>query len=171
MTLNLLKQYLCVVSGDFNIDLLKHETHNNTKQFLDTMCSLGLYPLIDKPTRITDNSTTLIDNIFTNELRFNLTSGIMFNDISDHLPIFALCEYNISRYNIKEFQFIRKMNEDIMESFSDELSQQIWENVLKTDDVNQAYDSFLHIFMDIFNKHCHFLSNNSYYIYIRFKLL
>ena len=89
------------VCGDFNIDLLKHETHNNTKQFLDTMYSLGLYPLIDKPTRITDSSTTLIDNIFTNELRFNLTSGIMFNDTSDHLPIFALCEYTISRYNVK----------------------------------------------------------------------
>ena len=35
--------------------------------------------------------------------------------------------------------------------FSNELSQQTWENVQKTD-VNQAYDSFLHIFMDIFNK-------------------
>ena len=73
--------------GDFNIDLLKHETHNNTKQFLDTMNSLGHYLLTDKPTRITDSSTKLIDNIFTNELRFNLTSGIMFNDISDHLPM------------------------------------------------------------------------------------
>ena len=118
------------------------------------MYSLGLYPLIDKSTRITDNSTTLIlDNIVTNELRFNLTSGIMFNDISDHLPMFALCEYNISRYNVKEFQFIRKMNEDTMASFPNELSQQTWESVLKTDGVNQAYDSFLHIFMDIFNKH------------------
>ena len=138
------------VFGDFNIDLLKHETHNNTKHFLDTMYSLGLYPLIDKPTRITDNSTTLIDNIFTNELRFNLTSGIMYNDISDHLPIFALCEYNISRYNVKEFQFIRKMNEDTMASFSNEPILQTWENVLKTDDVNQAYDSFLHIFMILY---------------------
>ena len=35
------------------------------------------------------SSTTLIHNIFTNELRFNLTSGIMFNDdISDHLQCF-----------------------------------------------------------------------------------
>ena len=79
-----------LMCGDFNIDLLKHVTHNNTKQFLDTMHSLGLYPLIDKPTRITDSSTILIDNIFKNELRFNLTSGIMFNDISDYLPIYAL---------------------------------------------------------------------------------
>ena len=136
------------VCGDFNIDLLKHETHNNTKQFLDRMHSLGLYPLIDKPTMITESSTTVIDNILTNELRFNLTSGIMFNDISDHLQIVALCEYNISRYNVKEFQFIRNMNEDKMASFSNELSQQNWESVLKSDDVNQAYDSFLHIFME-----------------------
>ena len=76
----------------------------------------------------------------------------MFNDSSDHSPIFALCKYN--RYNVKEFQFIRKMNEDTMALFSNELSQQTCESVLKTDDVNQAYDSFLHIFMDIFNKHC-----------------
>ena len=68
--------------------LLKHDNHNNTEQFLDTTYSSGLYPLIDKPTRITDNSTTLIDNIFTNELRFKLTSmvsGIMSNDITDQL--------------------------------------------------------------------------------------
>ena len=115
--------------GDFNIDLLKHGTHKNTKQFLDTTHSVGLYPLIDKPSRITDSSTTLIYNIFANELRFNLTSGIIFNDISDHLPMFALCEYNVSRYNVKEFQFIRNMNEDKMVSFSNELSQQTWESV------------------------------------------
>ena len=41
-----------------------------------------------------------------------------------------------------------------MASFSNELSQQTWASMLKTDDVNQAYDSFLHIFKDIFNKHC-----------------
>ena len=29
-----------------------------------------------------------------------------------------------------------------MASLSNELSQQTWENVLKTDDVNQAYDFF-----------------------------
>ena len=67
----------------------------------------------------------------------------MFNDdISDHLPMFALCEYNISRYNVKEFQVIIKMYEDTMASFSNELSQQTWESGLKTDDVIQAYDSF-----------------------------
>ena len=41
-----------------------------------------------------------------------------------------------------------------MASFSNELSQQSWGSVLKTDDVNQPYNSFLHIFMDIFSTLC-----------------
>ena len=65
-----------------------------------------------------------------------------------------MCEYNISRNKVKEFQFIRTINEDAMTLFSNELSQQTWESVIKTYDVNQSYDSFLHMFMDIFNKHC-----------------
>ena len=90
------------VYGDLNIDLLKHESHNSTRNFLDMTYSLG--PLIDKPTRITDTSATLIDNIFTNELHHNLTSGILFNDISDHLPIFALCKFNVTRRIVNGFQ-------------------------------------------------------------------
>ena len=40
----------------------------------------------------------------------------------------SLCEteYNISRCNVNDFQFIRKINEDTMASFSNELSQQTW---------------------------------------------
>ena len=73
--------FLC---GDINIDLLKYGSDNNTTHYVDTMFSLGLYPLIDKPTRITAHSSTLIDNIFTNELNYNINSGILINDISDH---------------------------------------------------------------------------------------
>ena len=56
----------------------------------------------------------------------------MFSDIiySD-LQIVALCEYNINRCNVKEFQFIRKINEDTMASFPNELGQRTWEDDLK----------------------------------------
>ena len=73
---------------------------------------------------------------------------------STNLPIFALYEFNIDRNKVKEFQYIRTINEDTLASFSDELSQQSWESVLNTNDVNQAYDTFLHIFTNIFQKHC-----------------
>ena len=48
------------------------------------------FPLITRPTRITSNRATLIDDIFTNNLNNFSVSGIMFWDISDHLPIFTL---------------------------------------------------------------------------------
>ena len=52
------------VCGDFNIDLLKNGEHAGTTKCIDAMYGIGLYPLIDKPSRITQNSATLIDTIF-----------------------------------------------------------------------------------------------------------
>ena len=41
------------ICGDFNLDILKHNSDHAAKHFLDTMYSLGVYPLIDRPSRIT----------------------------------------------------------------------------------------------------------------------
>ena len=84
----------------------------------------------------------------------NLTSGILFNDISDHLPIFAFCEFNVTRRIVNGFQYIRTVNDDTFASLSSELGQQFWENVVNTNDANQAYDTFLNTFTTIFKKHC-----------------
>ena len=54
--------------GDFNIDLLKDETHRPTSEFLDLIYSYYLVPTILKPTRITETSATIIDNIMTNTM-------------------------------------------------------------------------------------------------------
>ena len=54
--------------GDFNIDLLQHDTNNITNNFIDHLYSFGLHPLITRPTRITSHSKNLIDNIFTTNL-------------------------------------------------------------------------------------------------------
>ena len=89
------KNKILYVCGDFNINLLKEDMHVQTRQFLDTMFSMGLFPLITKPSRIMSHSATLIDNIFTNELKHESTSGLILNDISDHLPVFTLFEYKV----------------------------------------------------------------------------
>ena len=77
--------------GDFNLDLLRYEEHAVTQEFIDSlMFSYMFIPIITRPTRLTARHTaTLIDNIFTNCLTQNITNGIIINDISDHLPIFA----------------------------------------------------------------------------------
>ena len=55
--------YIC---GDFNINWLNYDIHLLTQSYLDLL--LSFRPLINMPTRITETSCTLIDNIFTNDL-------------------------------------------------------------------------------------------------------
>lgn len=85
-----LNQKIMFVGGDFNIDLLNPNKHKKTDDYINTLFSIGLFPLITKPSRITSHSATLIDNIFSNEIESNIVSGLMINDISDHLPVFVL---------------------------------------------------------------------------------
>ena len=75
------------VSGDTNIDLLKYGSNGKIGNFLDLTLSFGLSPTITLPTRIADNSSSLIDNIFTNYSKTPSQSFILFDDLSDHLPI------------------------------------------------------------------------------------
>ena len=52
--------------GDFNLNLLNYEHHSDTNDFLNSMVSHYLLPHILHPTRVTDHSATIIDNIFSN---------------------------------------------------------------------------------------------------------
>ena len=78
------------VMGDFNIDVLKSDTCNFSHNFLLTLQSYSFVPIIDKPTRVYNNSATLIDNIFVNRVEGKLSSGNIVSDISDHYSQFAL---------------------------------------------------------------------------------
>ena len=92
--------------GDFNIDLLT----DCSSDFKDTMHSIGLYPLITRPTRITVHSATVIDNIFTSLIKADLFASIIIDDISDHLPSFGLYRLgDINKHN-KAFIYNRKIN-------------------------------------------------------------
>ena len=79
----------CFLMGDFNIDINKAASNS----FLHNLSSCGFHPTINKPTRVTSNSTSIIDNIITNvnnisdsvEVR---VPGILLTEISDHFPIF-----------------------------------------------------------------------------------
>ena len=58
--------------GDFNINLLNYESHSDTNMFLNSMVSKCLLPYILHPTRVTDHSATVIDNIFSMLGDFNI---------------------------------------------------------------------------------------------------
>ena len=77
--------------GDYNINLLNVDIHNLSSEFLNLMYSFAFFPVINKPTRISKNTSSLIDNIFCNDIIENvLFNGILYTDVSDHLPIFSI---------------------------------------------------------------------------------
>ena len=84
------------ILGDMNGDFLKYSTHADTEEYLDMLYLDNFIPIITKPTRITEHSSTLIDHIYTNASTQNIVSGIALVDISDHLPTFSLYTYNTS---------------------------------------------------------------------------
>lgn len=57
--------------------------------FLNIMYSKMFFPLITRPTIITSYTATLLDNIFINSLDSFCASGVLFSDVSDHLPVFT----------------------------------------------------------------------------------
>ena len=77
--------------GDFNVDLLKIETHEQSSKSLQIMESNNIAPLIMIPTRITARSKSRIDNIFTNQVNSKSISGNLTCTVSDHLPQFHIC--------------------------------------------------------------------------------
>ena len=81
---------ICYLMGDFNLNLMNYHSHQSTSEFLDIIYSNMFFPLITRLTRITSNTATLIDNIFTNNTDNQFYSGLLFTDISDHLPMFSV---------------------------------------------------------------------------------
>ena len=53
-----------ILGMDHNMDLLKTAIHKPSQTFLDLLLSNGILPTITYPTRITQMSATLINNIF-----------------------------------------------------------------------------------------------------------
>jgi len=87
--LNEKKSY--ILCGDKkNIDLLSVNRQAAASDYLEMLHSRGLFPLITEPTQITSTCSTLIDHIFT-----KIKSGLMINDISDHLPVFCVLDCQI----------------------------------------------------------------------------
>ena len=98
-----------ILLGDFNINLLKSETENSVSNFLDILGSFSMLPQIIFPTRITNTSKTLIDNIFTDSSNFQISSGNLTYHISDHLPQFSIFKNMNINSNLKHNNFKRNV--------------------------------------------------------------
>ena len=93
------KNQSTVIRLDHNLDFLKQEVHSPTRSFIERILDLGLYPTVSRPTHITKNTATLIDNILVSQsLIEKFTSNVVLDDISDHLPtVLSLRGINLAK--------------------------------------------------------------------------
>ena len=61
----------------------------NTDEFNDMMAEHHLYPMVNKPTRVTDNTASIVDNIYSDSM-IAAKIGILSCNISVHFPIFCI---------------------------------------------------------------------------------
>jgi hypothetical protein len=146
------KAIICI-AGDFNINLLSSDTNSLVGEFLDTMYAHFLFPSILKPSRITANSATLIDNIFINN-PLTIKSGLVLADISDHLPVFAVFDKCFKKNLLpdnNESKSYRNFSSFNVNKFSNMLGNCDWDFITEHSDINEDYKLFLTQFLNKFN--------------------
>ena len=72
------------------MDLIKIDKNENITDYFDIISNNNFMPLITLPTRITNSSKILIDNILYNQFSNDIVSGNITVGISDHIPQFAI---------------------------------------------------------------------------------
>ena len=93
---------LVFLLDDFNISLLNYNDYQPTNEFLDYVAFNSFIPYTLEPTRITSNSETLIENIFSNIIFHEMISVNITATISDHLPKFCLLLIQFSKASCKK---------------------------------------------------------------------
>ena len=103
-----------VLTGDLNLDRLKPELKEG-KILCDLEEVHGLTCLITNPTRITENSQTLLDVILTNKPELFKESHVYDPGISDHAMVIGIMAGNAVYHprKVVTFRNLNKIEEDI----------------------------------------------------------
>ena len=128
-----------------------NDKHVETNDFIDQLYSHRLQPLITRPTRMTRDTKTLIDNIFTTDLNSHKQSGIIINYISDHLPIYVVTKYIHKETLNKTCTKKIVINDVTKKAFIKDLENCNWDEILAEEDVNITYNKCVNLFTNLFN--------------------
>ena len=94
--------------------MLQYDIHPPTKEFLDSISSHYFLPHILQPSRVTTNSKTLIDNIFSNLAVPNIIPVNLTASISDHPPQFFLAPDTFFNASYSESNNSEETSQDLI---------------------------------------------------------
>ena len=133
--------------GDFNIDLLGKSTAN--RLFKSFAIELDIKQIIDKPTRITEHSRTLVDLIFTNIDHRIVQSGVLQTSLSDHSLIFCVMKAGVPPRK-SEYRSFKNYNKN---AFVNDLNQVPWSVVSCMENIEDAVFLWERLFSEITDHH------------------
>ena len=128
--------------GDFNVNLLNYNTHNYTYEFMNNMISHYLLPHILHPTRVTDHSATVIDNIFSNNASHETVSGNIMRHIYHYFPQFIILNktnIDCKRCSLSKRDFSKFDEQKFVDSFAGNNLDFLADRELS---LNQKFDLF-----------------------------
>ena len=145
----------CILTGDFNLNLLKHAKSPGVSKFLENLLSHNFMPQITLPTRITEKTATLIDNILINNNVLNCISGNITTSISDHLPQFIVLDSLLGTSTDEDssqilYRSFKNFNE---ENFSNDINEINWTFATKNNDINLGFETLLLLIDKTLDKH------------------
>nr|CAI5867150.1 unnamed protein product [Callosobruchus analis] len=138
-----------LLCGDFNYD---HQRDSKEFFALCNICSyFGLTPQVMWPTRVTQSSAYIIDNVFCN---FHNPTYVFDNTISDHRSIFChLADQGVSTVKKGTVSFKRSFSDESIRLFEQDLLCENWSNLYCLNNLDHAFNCFYSVFMSYFNTH------------------
>ena len=111
-----------------------------------------MIPTINKPTRVTQKTTTAIDHIHTNSFTDTVFKTAIFkSDISNHFPICFMIPSSMKQTNNTKNTAIFKIvfDTESIELFKQKLHETSWDDTEASQNPNEAYKSFMNKFSDL----------------------
>ena len=140
---------------DHNLDLMKHDQHIPTSDFIGMNLDHQLLPTITKPTRITRSTATLIDNlIIGRSYQADYTSSIIIDDISDHFPLLLKSSKPILLTKKRQEITTRGINTVKCEEINKLLDNYDWHSILEKEETNEAFTTFHTILQNALDTIC-----------------
>ena len=148
------KDHDLIIGMDHNLDLLQSHQHSQTNEFLELNLKKNLLPAISKPTRITNKSATLIDNIMlSTKLQYQMDSYILFDDMSDHLPCLVTLKNQNKCFRRGKTIISRNLNDKNIEKIKDDISRTDWSQILIDDSVDKNFTTFHQKLIETIDQH------------------
>ena len=132
------------------MDLFHCNDSREGVDFTTTMQSFGLFPLINRATRVGKKRASLLNHIYiwTNSIERYVRSGVVLTDVSDHYLTFALFDEGQAIDNNRDSHVIQSGWQKLFSL----LSSTDWNLVKNKINMNEKYDCLHGILYSNFDK-------------------